>query len=104
MFAIVEIAGKQFRVEKDMLLKVPYLKSEVGTAVKFEKVLILGEGTDVKVGKPLVDGASVSAKVVDNGRDKKILVFKKKRRKGYRKLNGHRQDFSKIQIEKIAAK
>jgi large subunit ribosomal protein L21 len=101
MFAIVEIAGKQFRVEKNKTVKVPHLHAEVGNAVSFDKVLYLNDGKDVKIGTPVVDGAKVEAKVVEHGRDKKVLVFKKKRRKGYQKKNGHRQQFTKIQISAI---
>lgn len=103
MYAIVEIAGKQFRVEKDMTLKVPHLQQAVGETVEFDRVLMISDGSDVKVGRPVVDGAKVGAKVIDHGRNKKILVFKKKRRKGYKKLNGHRQGFTRIQIESIAS-
>ncbi len=102
MYAIVEIAGKQFRAEKDTVLKVPYLKKEVGDKIDFDRVLILDDGKETKIGKPVVENANVSAKVVENGRDKKITVFKKKRRKRYKVKRGHRQQFSKIQIEKIA--
>ena len=103
MYAIVKIAGKQFRVEKDMKVKVPLLHSEVGENVSFDQVLLLGTDGEVKVGQPLVKGAKVDAKVVEHGRDKKVIVFKKKRRKGYQVKNGHRQQFTKIHIEKISA-
>ena len=102
MYAIVEIAGKQFRVEQDKLVKVPLLKVSPGDSVEFDRVLIVGDGDNVKVGKPLVKGAKVVAKVVEDGRDKRIIVFKKKRRKGYRLTRGHRQHFSRVQIENIA--
>ena len=101
MYAIVEIAGKQFRVEKDKVVKVPFLSSEVGESVSFYKVLFVNQSNDVKVGRPLIDGAKVDAKVLEHGRDKKVVVFKKKRRKGYQKKNGHRQHFTKIKIEAI---
>ena len=102
MFAIVEIAGKQFRVENEMTVKVPFLQKEVGDDVAFDRVLLVGDGEDVKIGRPVVEGATVNAKVVENGRDKKVVVFKKKRRKGYRVTRGHRQDFTRVQIEAIA--
>ncbi len=102
MYAIVEIAGKQFRVEKDKIIKVPYLQGEVGDTVEFDHVLILDDGKDVKIGRPVLDDAKISAKVVEHGRDKKVLVFKKKRRKGFKKMHGHRQFFTKVQIENIA--
>jgi len=102
MFAIVEIAGKQYRVEKDMTVKVPLLNKEIGDTVEFDRVLILGDDSEIKVGRPVLKGAKVEATVVDNGRDKKVIVFKKKRRKGYKVKNGHRQQFSKIRIENVA--
>jgi large subunit ribosomal protein L21 len=102
MYAIVEIGGKQFRVEKDKVIKVPHLNEDVDKTVEFENVLMLDDGKDVKFGSPVVKGAKVSAKVLEHGRDKKVIVFKKKRRKGYQVKRGHRQDFSKIQIENIA--
>ena len=102
MYAIVEIAGKQFRVEKDAIIKVPYLRKEEGDVVEFERVLLLDDGQEVKVGRPVVEGVKVTGKVVENGRDKKVIIFKKKRRKGYQKKQGHRQYFTKIQIENIA--
>ncbi len=104
MYAIVEVGGKQFRVEKDMTLKVPYLSDKIGASVEFDRVLLIDTGKEVKVGKPLVEGAKIKAKIVDHGRDKKVLVFKKKRRKGYRVLNGHRQHFSKVEIKKLLQK
>ncbi|GAB4339829.1 MAG: 50S ribosomal protein L21 [Calditrichia bacterium] len=102
MYAIVEIAGKQFRVEKDKVIKVPYLRSEVGETVEFDRVLLLADEKGVKIGRPVVEKAKVSAKVVENGREKTVIVFKKKRRKGYRVRKGHRQHFTKVQIENIA--
>ncbi len=102
MYAIVNIAGKQIRVEKDQVVKVPYLQQEVGKAVEFDEILLLDDGKKVKIGQPKVKGAKVTAKVVEHGRDKKVLVFKKKRRKDYKVTRGHRQDFTKIQIENIA--
>ncbi|NOX38706.1 MAG: 50S ribosomal protein L21 [Calditrichaeota bacterium] len=101
MYAIVEIAGKQFRVEKDMQLKVPLLHREVGEKVEFDRVLLMGDENGVKVGRPVVEGVKVMATVVENGREKKIIVFKKKRRKGYRKKRGHRQHFTRIKVEDI---
>ncbi|HFB67827.1 MAG TPA: 50S ribosomal protein L21 [Calditrichae bacterium] len=102
MYAIVEIAGKQFRVEKDAQIKVPLLHHEVGEKVEFDKVLFVNDDSGVKVGAPVVEGAKVSAEVLEHGREKKIIVFKKKRRKGYRKKRGHRQQFTRIKIENIS--
>lgn len=102
MYAIVDIAGKQIRVEKNEVIKVPYLHQEIGGAIEFDHVLLLDDGKKVKIGQPDIKGAKISAKVLEHGRDKKVIVFKKKRRKGYKVKNGHRQDFTKIQIDKIA--
>ncbi|RMF56171.1 MAG: 50S ribosomal protein L21 [Calditrichaeota bacterium] len=103
MYAIVEISGKQFRVEPNVKLKVPYQHKEVGDTVEFDRVLLLHDGSEVKVGHPVVEGAKVQAKVVEHGREKKIIVFKKKRRKGYKVKRGHRQHFTRIEIENIAS-
>jgi len=101
MYAIVDIHGKQFRVEKDLILKVPFISEEVGKSVDFEKIMMVMDEKKIKVGQPVVKGAKVSAKILEHGREKKVTVFKKKRRKGYQVKNGHRQNFTKIQIEKI---
>ena len=103
MFAIVNISGKQYRVEKGDKIKVALLETEAGKKVKFENVLLTDDGEKVTVGNPTVSGATVSGTVMSNGRDKKVIVFKKKRRKGYRRKNGHRQDFSLLQIDAISA-
>ena len=101
MYAIVDIAGKQYKVEKDKFLYAPLLKAEEGSSLDFDKVLLVDNNGDVKVGTPTVSGASVSAKVLEHLKDDKVVVFKKKRRKGYRVKNGHRQQLSKILIEDI---
>ncbi len=103
MYAIVEIAGQQFKVTKSQTLFVHRLASNAGDNVNFDKVLLVDNNGNIQVGKPLVSGASVAAKVLDHVKGDKVIVFKKKRRKGYRKLNGHRQQFTKIQIEDIKA-
>ena len=103
MFAIVNIAGKQYRVAEGDQIKVALLETEAGKKVKFEDVLLADDGKKVQVGKPTIKGMSVSGTVLDHGRDRKVIVFKKKRRKGYRRKNGHRQDFSLVQIDKISA-
>ena len=110
MYAIVEIAGQQFKVEAGMEIFVNRLAAEKGTAVEFDKVLLIDADGAVKVGAPYVDGAKVTATVLgraergvnDGMKGDKVLVFKKKRRKGYQKLNGHRQYFTKLQINAIA--
>ena len=98
MYAIVEIAGKQFRVEKDAKLYVPRLKDDVGDSVTFDRVLLTSGDGGVSVGTPTVEGASVTAKVLGHVKGDKIIVFKKKRRKGYKVKNGHRQPYTQIQI------
>ena len=103
MFAIVNISGKQYRVEKGDEIKVALLETESGKKVKFENVLLTDDGKKVTIGNPVVSGATVSGTVINHGRDRKIIVFKKKRRKGYRRKNGHRQDFSLIQIDSVSA-
>ena len=103
MFAIVNISGKQYRVEKGDQIKVALLETESGKKVKFENVLLTDDGKKVTIGNPVVSGATVSGTVINHGRDRKVIVFKKKRRKGYRRKNGHRQDFSLIQIDSISA-
>ena len=104
MYAIVDIAGQQFKVEKDQKLFVHRLEAEEGKKVSFDQVLLIDSGSKISVGDPLVKGASVSAKVITHMKADKVLVFKKKRRKGYQKLNGHRQYMTQIQIESISEK
>ena len=102
MYAIVEIAGFQYRVEENKTVKVPYLGKEAGEKVEFDKVLVVSDDKDVVVGKPVVENAKVKASVVENNKDKKVLVFKKKRRKGYRLFKGHRQLLTTVLIENIS--
>jgi len=104
MYAIVEIAGLQYKVEKDQRLYVNRLNVEAGKKVKFDRVLLIEEKGDVKVGAPVIDGAIVEATVNSEVKGDKVLIFKKKRRKGYQKMNGHRQIFTSITINKITAK
>ena len=101
MYAVVDIAGKQFKVEKDQYLYTPRLEAEAGATVQFDKVLLIDADGTVKVGTPLIKGASISGKVLEHVKDGKVIVFKKKRRKGYAVKNGHRQQFTKVQIESI---
>ena len=103
MYAIVEIAGQQFKVEKDQKVFVHRLQTEEGKKVAFDNVLLIGDGDNVTVGAPAIDGAQVGAKVLKHLKGDKVIVFKKKRRKGYRKKNGHRQSLTEIQIENILA-
>jgi len=104
MNAIVEISGKQFKVSKDTKLFVHRLDAKEGSKVSFDNVLLLDNGKKVVVGTPSVKGASVEAKVIKHLKDDKVIVFKKKRRKGYRVKNGHRQALSEIIIEKVSEK
>ncbi len=103
MFAIVDIAGQQFKVEKDQTVYVHRLPHAEGASVELDKVLLINNNGAIKVGIPTVAGAKVKAKVLTHLKGDKVIVFKKKRRKGYRKKNGHRQAFTKIQIEAINA-
>ena len=103
MYAIVEIAGQQFKVEKDQKVFVHRLQTEEGKKVAFDNVLLLADGDKVTVGAPAIDGAQVGAKVLKHLKGDKVIVFKKKRRKGYRVKNGHRQALTEIQIDNILA-
>jgi len=102
MYAIVEIAGKQFRVEQDAKLYVPRLKGDVDDEVTFDRVLLTSGDAGVSVGAPTVEGASVTAKILGHVKGDKIIVFKKKRRKGYKVKNGHRQPYTQIQIGSLS--
>ena len=102
MYAIVEIAGQQFKVAKDQKVFVHRLKDDEGAEVSFDKVLLHSDGDKTTLGAPAIDGASVTAKVVKHLKGDKVIVFKKKRRKGYRKKNGHRQYLTELQIGDIA--
>jgi len=102
MYAIVEIAGQQFKVEAGKKLFVNLLKGEKGSSVSFNTVLLTDDGKKVKVGTPYVEGVNVKATIVDNVKADKVLVFKKRRRKGYKKLNGHRESLTQILIDEIA--
>jgi large subunit ribosomal protein L21 len=101
MYAIVDIAGQQFKVEKEQELFVNRLDADEGANIEFDKVLLIDDEGKVKVGKPNIKDAKVSAKIVNHVKGDKVLVFKKKRRKGYQKMNGFRSQLSKIQIEEI---
>ena len=103
MYAIVEIAGQQFKVAKDQKVYVNRLQEAEGSKVSFDKVMLIEDGENVTIGAPAIEGAAVTAKVLGHLKGDKVIVFKKKRRKGYKKKNGHRQYLSEIQIESIAA-
>ena len=104
MYAIVEIAGQQFKVEKDQQIFVHQLEGKAGDKVEFSNVLLIDDGGKIAVGAPAVEGAKVTAKIVEHAKGDKVIVFKKKRRKGYAVKNGHRQRFTKIAIDGITAK
>lgn len=103
MYAIVDIAGKQFKVTQDQYVYAPFMGSnEAGTSVEFDKVLLTDDNGKVKIGSPTIKGAKVTGKVLEHVKGDKVIVFKKKRRKGYKVKNGHRQQFTKVLIEKIS--
>jgi large subunit ribosomal protein L21 len=101
MFAVVDISGQQFKVTEKMKYYVPRLKNEPDSEITFSNVLLLSGDNGVKVGSPYVEGVTVTAKVIDHVKDDKVIVFKKKRRTGYDKFNGHRQHLTRIEITKI---
>jgi large subunit ribosomal protein L21 len=103
MYAVIRVAGFQYRVEKDQVLRVPLLQAEEGASVTLDDVLLVQDGSTVTVGRPLVEGASVSAQVVGHGRTPKLVAGKFKRRKKYRRRWGHRQGYTEIRIADISA-
>lgn len=102
MYAIVDIAGKQFKVTQDQYVYAPLMAGEAGASVDFDKVLLTDNDGKVNVGSPTIKGAKVSGKILEHVKGDKVVVFKKKRRKGYKVRNGHRQQFTKVLIEKIS--
>lgn len=104
MHAVIKTGGKQYRVQEGDVIKIEKLAGiEAGGEVVFENVLAVGAGEDIKIGAPLVEGATVKASVLEQGRSRKIVVFKKKRRKDYRRKRGHRQHFTRVRIESVEA-
>ncbi|MFQ5427344.1 MAG: 50S ribosomal protein L21 [Thermodesulfobacteriota bacterium] len=101
MKAVVKTGGKQYAVTEGDILMVEKLAGEVGASINLDEVLSVGEGADIKLGTPTVEGASVKAEITEHGRSKKVIVFKKKRRKGYKKKQGHRQDYTGLKIQEI---
>ncbi len=101
MYAVIKTGGKQYTVQEGDLLKVEKLTGELGAKIELAEVLAVGEAENIKIGTPLVDGASVVAEVVEHGKHKKVIVYKKKKRKGYEKRQGHRQQFTSIRIKEI---
>jgi large subunit ribosomal protein L21 len=101
MYAIVNIAGTQFKVAKDQYIYAPKLDGETGSSVSFDQVLLVDNNGKVEIGAPTVEGVKVSGKILEHVKGNKVIVFKKKRRKGYTVKNGHRQQYTKVQIENI---
>jgi large subunit ribosomal protein L21 len=101
MYAVVATGGKQYKVEEGDILRVEKLPGDVGSEVAFDKVLVLSDGEDVKIGQPEVEGATVHGQILAQGKSKKIIVFKYKRRKRYRRKQGHRQPFTAVRIDRI---
>ena len=104
MYALVEIAGKQFKLEENSQVKIPYNNNKVGDKINFDKVLYLDNGSKKEIGNPYLSNFSINAKVVSHGKDSKVIVFKLKRRKGYQKKSGHKQPYTVVEIGKLAAK
>lgn len=103
MYAVIETGGKQYRVQEGDSLRVELLDTEVGNTVELDKVLMVGNGAEVKIGQPYVAGSKVTLRVEEHGKGKKIIVFKYKAKKDYRRKQGHRQPFTKVVVEKIEA-
>lgn len=103
MYAVIATGGKQYRVMKDDVIDIERVNGDVGAKVTFDEVLLVGEGEKIECGTPLIKSAKVSAEIVDQFRGKKLTVFKMKRRKGYRKKHGHRQELTKVKISTISA-
>lgn len=101
MYAVFRTGGKQFRAEPGDRVRVPSLEAEPGDIIEFDEVLLASDGDAVSVGAPVVDGARVTAEVLAHGRTRKVIVFKRKRRKGYRKKQGHRQGFTEIRVDDV---
>jgi large subunit ribosomal protein L21 len=104
MYAVLKSGGKQYKVEEGQVLRLEKLAGDVGSSVKFDQVLLIADGEDIKIGQPILDDVSVDAHIVEQGKAPKILVFKYKRRKRYRRKHGHRQQFTAVQIDSINAK
>jgi large subunit ribosomal protein L21 len=102
MYAIVETGGKQFRVSEGDVIRTDLIETEVGSSVTFDRIILAANGEDITIGTPVVSGASVTGTVLRQAKDKKILVFKYKPKKRVRKLNGHRQPYAEVRIDKIA--
>lgn len=103
MYAVIAAGGKQYRVQQGDVLRMEKIAGNVGDSVSFDKVLLVSDGQNLTVGRPVVEQASVQARIIEQDRSKKIIVFKYKRRKGYRRKQGHRQDYTAVRIDNIVA-
>ncbi|RJP47622.1 MAG: 50S ribosomal protein L21 [Desulfobacteraceae bacterium] len=103
MYAVIAAGGKQYRVQQGDVLRMEKIAGNVGDPVSFDKVLLVSDGQNLTVGRPVVEQASVQARIIEQDRSKKIIVFKYKRRKGYRRKQGHRQDYTAVRIDNIVA-
>lgn len=101
MYAIARIAGKQFRIQPDQTVKVPRLDAEEGSAFEIDQILLMSDGEKVQIGQPILKGITAQAKVMSHGRDPKVIVFRKKRRKGFKVTRGHRQGYTLLRVESI---
>ena len=101
MYALIEFAGKQFKVEEGLSIKVPYIEGEVGSKVTFDKILYMDDGKSKTVGTPILDGIKIDGEIISHGKERKVVVFKFKRRKGYQKKNTHRQEYSILKVGKL---
>ena len=101
MYALIEFSGKQFKIEEGSSIKVPYVEGKVGAKVRIDKILYLDDGKNKTVGTPLVSGVKIEGKITAHGRQRKVVVFKFKRRKGYQKKNTHRQEYSMLKVGKL---
>ena len=104
MYALVEIAGKQFKVEENTQIKIPYNSNKVGDKINFDKVLYFDDGVKKNIGNPYISDFSIDAKIISHEKDNKIIVFKLKRRKGYQKRAGHKQPYTIVEVGKLKAK
>ncbi len=103
MFAVIKSGSKQFKVESGSIIKIDQIEGDAGQKITFDHVLLVANGDDVKIGQPTVKGASVEGEILEHGRDKKVVIFKKKRRQGYSRKKGHRQNITSIKVSKIKA-
>ena len=102
MYALVEYSGKQFMLKEGEEIKIPYLDQKVGSKISFDNVLLFNDGKSDKIGNPYVKSLNCQGKILSHGKDKKVIVFKKKRRKGYHKKNGHRQQYTLVKVDKFS--